>query len=221
MDYRGFIEGLYWEVSKVSQDSEARVSALALSWAELVKIQKSVRTQKPVGPQPSWAGKSIWGKTSTDQQELNPSHDETQMSWIMSVSNSRQTTYQSWVSTTFQHCLYKFCEELNIYQFLGSEPFVCFHIVNEQHYNLHCNFVFVFLVQWTTLQSVFRRVSYPDRILENKTHQAWHAPIFCPGGCPSQSIGLVLGLLVRCGKIHIFLSNSRSSGLYHFRFAFD
>ena len=49
--------------------------------------------------------------------------------------------------------------------------------------------------------------------------------IFCPGGYPSQSIALVtadmLGLFVRCGKIDVFLLYSRSSGLYHLRFAFD
>ena len=90
---------------------------------------------------------------------------------------------------------------------------------------LHYNFVFVSRVQLTTLQSVFRSVPYPDRVLESKPHQTWHAPIFCPGGCPSQSIVLVtadmLGSFVRCGKINVFLLYSRSSGLYHLRFAFD
>ena len=43
---------------------------------------------------------------------------------------------------------------------------------------LHYNFVFVLRVQLTRLQSVFRRVLYPDRVLESKPHQTWHAQIF-------------------------------------------
>ena len=39
-------------------------------------------------------------------------------------------------------------------------------------------------------------------------------PVFCPGGCPSQSIASVtadmLGLFVRCGKIDVFPLYSRS-----------
>ena len=116
-------------------------------------------------------------------------------------------------------------ETLYIYWFCNQKPlFVCSRVANERK-KLHYNFVFVSRVQLTTLQSVFRSVPYPDRVVESKPHQTWHAPIFCPGGCPSQSIVLVtadmLGSFVRCGKIDVFLLYSRSSGLYHLRFAFD
>ena len=116
-------------------------------------------------------------------------------------------------------------ETLYIYWFCNQKPlFVCSRVANERK-KLHYNFVFVFRVQLTTLQSVFCSVPYPDRVPESKPQQTWHAPIFCPGGCPSQSIVLVtadmLGSFVRCGKIDVFLLYSRSSGLYHVRFAFD
>ena len=97
--------------------------------------------------------------------------------------------------------------------------FVSSHIVNQRKGDIII-LCLCFLYNWRDYNLCFAGSCILTEFWKTKHTKR----IFYPGGYPSQSIAFVSadmhGLIVRCGKIHVFLLYSIFSGWYHLLFTF-